>query len=176
MHICTARTKNHRGTLVSQPANSTDLVPGPVRNSFSNNEVERNWWTCLRPASGLYMCVYTCTFMCTVTVSASDTRSRDLCVEKQRQGCWEAARDSQRVFSELLPAVPENSSQGWGRPFNIWVLGKPAPPLYCNSTCLYQELDSALLKQTSLFGGRAYWDLLIIRTHWYVFLTWHFQF
>ena len=107
MHICNARTKNHRGTLVSQPANPTDLVPGSVRNSFSNNEVERNWWTCLRSASGLYMCVYTCTFMCTVTVSASDTRSRDLCVEKQRQGCW----DSHRIFSELLPAGPENSSQ-----------------------------------------------------------------
>ena len=62
---------------------------------------------------------------------------------------------TESFLSSCLMTLKSPTSQGWNRPFNIWVLGKTAPPPHCNSGCLYQELDSALLKQTSLFGGKS---------------------
>lgn len=55
-------------------------------------------------------------------------------------------------LSYCMLALNTPISQGLSRSFNIWVLGIPAPPLHCNCACLEQELDSALLKQTLLFG------------------------
>jgi hypothetical protein len=74
------------------------------------------------------------------------------CVGKSKGNAAETHTES--FLSSCLLALKTLISQGWSRPFNICVLGKPAPPLHCNSVCLYQELDSALLKQTSLFSGK----------------------
>ena len=109
-----------------------------------------------QPLASICVCTHAHSCAQSHSVSVSDTRTRDMCAEKQRQGCWEAARDSPRIFPELLPAGPENSSQsGVEQTLDISILGKPEPPLYCNSGCLYQELDSVLLKLASLFWGKS---------------------